>query len=337
MRSMTTLKDIASMIGVSVTTVSKSLRNHPDISLKKKEQILEAARKLNYIPNATARHLRKQKTNIICVMISDNTNPYYASFLKSVEEVASAHDFFTIMSNSNEIPSSEISFIANLRSLNAAGVIITPALDGKESIKLLRSSGVPFVIANRYVTRNKDNYVVADDEEAGYMATNYVLNIRGNSDVLFLGPSRQVSSAQDRVEGYERAMRERSMRIDSENIISGVFTQEQAYSAAKVVIYKHRPPYSIVCYSDYIASGVCKALSESGVLVPKEVGIVGIDNIGLFSFIHPSLTTVEIPKEEIGRRSAELLFRLIEKGENEESIADEQIVLKPTLIVRESV
>ena len=325
------------MIGVSVTTVSKSLRNHPDISAQKKKEIIEAARKLNYIPNATARHLRKQKTNIICVMISDNTNPYYASFLKCVEEVASARDFFTIIFNSNEIPAREISFIANLRSLNAAGVIITPALDGIESIKMLRGSGIPFVLSNRYISRDQDNYVIADDEEAGYIATSYILESRARNNVLFLGPSREVSSAKERFEGYKRAMEECSMPINSENIISGVFTQEQAYAAAKIVIDKHRPPYSIVCYSDYIASGVCKALSESRFSVPEEVGLIGIDNIELFSFIHPSLTTVEIPKEEIGRISAELLFRLIENRENDEKMIDERIVLKPKLIVRESV
>lgn len=337
MKGMPTLKDIASMTGVSVTTVSKSLKNHPDISAKQKKKILEVAKELNYVPNATARSLRKQKTNLICVMISDNTNPYYARFLKSVEEEASAHDFFTIIFNSDEIPAREVPFIANLRGLNVAGVIITPALDGKESIKMLRNSDIPFVISNRYVIRNKDNYVVADDEEAGYLATSHVIERRKRDDILFFGPTREVSSAKERYDGYIRALKATGMIPDVGNIVSGVFTQEQAYLAAKAIISKRRPPYSIVCYSDYIASGVCKALNESGIQVPKEVGLVGIDDIELFSFTHPSLTTVRIPKEEIGKRSVGLLFRLIEHREKDKRMDDEQIVLKPELIVRESV
>lgn len=332
MEKVTTLKDIAKRLGVSITTISKALNNHPDISAKRREQILELVSEMRYFPNTIAKNLRKRSTRFIGLIISDNTNPYYARLIKGAEEEITSRNYHTIIFNTNEDPACEVEFIKDLLSIKVAGVIITPAKGNPESVKILKDFNIPYVLANRYLKRNEDNYVIADDVKAGYLATDYLIKKRFKK-VIFINGFEDITSAVDRGIGYKNALRDNNLSYLKSQIYSGIINNTEGYNITKnKVLLDHKPPFSILCYSDYIASGVIKCLSEMGLKIPDDIAIMGIDNIELFSFFHPGLTTVSIPKFQIGKESVKMLFNLIENPD----YPDNRIVLESKLIIRET-
>ena len=185
MKRVTRLKDLAEGLGVSITTVSKALNDHPDISAKRKKEILDYAKEVNYIPNQVARSFRQQRTKMIGIVISDNSNPFYARVIRGIEETLSVHGYHCVVMNSHEDVDKEIQFIGELRGLNVAGVILTPASGNKKSRELLKNYDIPYVLVNRNIEKDEDTYVVLDDEQAAYMTARHLCSY-GNDKIFFL-------------------------------------------------------------------------------------------------------------------------------------------------------
>lgn len=342
MKKVTRLKDLAEGLGVSITTVSKALNDHPDISPRRKKEILEYAKKVNYVPNQLAKNFRQQKTKIIGIIVSDNSNPFYARVIRGIEETLSVHGYHCLVMNSHEDVEKELQMIKELRSLNVAGVLLTPASGNHESCALLQQYGINYVLVNRYVEEGKDTYVVLDDYQAAYMATKHLCSY-GNEKVFFLNFIASVSSAQKRLEGYCQALRECGSEYDSGWVTFGCINQTDGYEVMKGILEKNKPPFSVLCYSDYIAIGAMCAIQERGYNMPHEIAVMGNDDIGILSFVKPRLTTIGVPKMRMGIKSAELLLEMIHKKEMLEEENSEiaeyspvQIVMKPELIIRET-
>lgn len=326
------LKDIAKKLGVSITTVSKALNDHPDISEDRKEQILELVSEMKYIPNTIAQNLRKRSTKFIGLIITDNTNPYFARLIKGAEEEIAKHNYHTIIFNTNENPDRELEIIKDLLSINVAGVIITPVQGSSSNIKILRDFKIPFVLANRYIKKDEDNYVIADDAKAGYIATDYLIK-KGNNKIIFINGYEDLTSAVERKAGYMKALEDNELDYLESQVYSNIIDNTSGYEIVKKkVLAEHKPPYAVLCYSDYIASGVIKCLFENNLEIPNDISVMGIDNIKLLSFSYPSLSTVSIPKFQIGTESARMLFNLINNTDSK----DNQLVLNSKLIVRDT-
>ncbi len=327
-----TLKDIAEKSGVSITTVYKALNNHPDISEKRKEQIIETAIQMKYVPNIIASNLRKKTTKFIGLIVSDNTNPYYAKVIKGVEEVLASCNYKTIIFNTDESIEKEISFVNELVSIRVAGVIITPAKGNIESTKILKEFKIPYVLANRYIDKDKDNYVIVDDLKAGYIAAEYLIKNRYKK-IIFINSFEQISSARNRYLGCINALKDNNISPKNCKQYQRILDQSDGYNITKnKILLENKPPFSIICYSDYIASGVIRCLLELNVEIPNEISVMGIDNTAILSFSHPGISTVSIPKLEIGKRSAEMLYNLIRN----ENVKKNRIILEPKLVIRES-
>lgn len=326
MKKRVTLKDIAEELNVSVTTISKAINNHPDISTVRRQQVIELLEKRNYIPNYMAKNLRGFDSKFIGLIVSDNTNPYYAMAIKGVESVLSKHGFFTLIFNTNEQISTECNFVREMLGIGIAGVLITPAMGNTESLDILSSNSIPYVCLHRYASKGKGPYVVADDVEAAYLGTKYLLE-KYKRPVILINASRVISTAQNRFEGYCKALSEEGLAFNPELVIENVITQSQGYETAKELIKKVRKNISIICYSDYVATGVIMCLIESNIRIPQDITLVGIDGISMFSYIYPGLTTVHLPKFELGAIGAELLLNLI-NGQKE---IETKISLKPAL------
>lgn len=327
-----TLKDIAEKLHLSITTISKALNGHPDIPEARRNEILDLVEKMNYVPNTMAKSLRNKKTKFIGLVVSDNSNPYYARVIKGVEEFLFGQGYQTLIFNNNEDVKKELFFIKELRSINVAGVILTPALGNQDSVEILKKFKIPYVLANRYLDRNRDNYVIVNDFQAGYIGTKHLLGKRFKK-VLFINGNEHISAARERFEGYLSAMNEAGVTVGSDWVYNNGITQENGYKIAKTILKKHSRPFSLMCFSDYVAIGAMKAIFETGTKIPQEVAVMGIDDIDLFSFIHPGLTTVYVPKKELGLRSAELLIGLIKEPEK---VKGRKIILEPKLVIRDS-
>lgn len=332
MKEATTLKDIAKKLGVSITTISKAINNHPDISEKRRNQILKTISDMKYLPNTIAKNLREKSTKFIGLVVSDSANPYYAQLIKGAEDEIAGQNYHTMMFNTNENPDKEVTIINELISIKAAGVIITPAMGNNKSIKILKDFNIPYVLANRYIKKDEDNYVIADDLRAGYLATDYLCT-KGSKKIIFINGFDSISTARDRYLGYIKALKKNKIVFDKKLICNGVIDQHGGYVITKEKILPfHKPPFSILCYSDYIATGAIKCLIENDKKIPEDVAVMGIDNTELFSFSYPGLSTVKIPKFMIGKESAKLLFNLIK----DPKYSGNHIILEPELKIRDS-
>ena len=331
----TTLKDIAKVAGVSVTTVSKVLKNHEDISEKTKNVIRNLCREMNYIPNTNASNLRKKTSNLISIMICNNSNPFYDELIKSVQEELTKNGFISLIYISRENEDMEQMYIRQLKGLNVSGVLITPA--SEKSILLLRDLDIPYVLLGRYVDKEKDSYVVPDDEQGGYLATKHCLDQNPHAPVYLFLAGKQVSTSQELCNGYCRALEEKNIKLNfSETIFFNAYDNYNASQIADKIIKKAKPPYSFVCESDFVASGVIKALQDARIKIPEEAKVVGIDNLTLFSFMHPQLTTIDIQIQEIGKSGVNILRSMISKKKRKQNASAKHVILPVKLIKRES-
>ena len=334
-----TLKDIAEELQVSVTTVSKAINKHPDISVARRKQIMQLLEERRYVPNIMAKNLRSAKTRFISLIVSDNTNPYYAKVIKGVEAVLSRQGYHTIISNNNENPQVETNLLNEIISINVAGVLITPALGNGESIKVLAENNVPYVLLHRYIDKDHDNYVVADDEKAAYIGTRYLVEKHG-SCVGFINANQSISTAYNRLSGYKKALEESGIPFNENFVIENVFNQDDGYKAASLAVERMgNGRFSLLCYSDYIAVGVMHGIREQNLAIPKDVAIMGIDGIEMFSYFYPGLSSVHLPKYELGVKAAELLLEMIEYRNSEDYSESEdqretRIICDPSLEIK---
>ncbi len=329
-----TLKDIAAVLGVTPMTVSKALNDHPDISAARKREIFEMAKQMNYVPNAIAKNLRTNSSKLIGVIVADNSNPYFANTLKGIEQEFSSNNYHTVIFNSNENPEKERMFIDDLRSLSVAGILISPALGNKENVSILQNIHIPFVLFSRYINKDTDAYVIADDINAGFLATEHLLSTRGEK-IFFINSNMEVSTAWDRLEGFKKAFKKRGLPVNEHNIFFDAIDISDGYSVTKKILGRHKPPFSLLCYSDYIAIGALQALYEEKLKIPQDVALMGIDNIEYSAFTNPKLSTISLPTLQIGTSSARLLIKMI-KSKNDMDIMSKQIILTPHLLIRDS-
>ncbi len=341
MKKVTRLKDLAEGLNVSITTVSKALNDHPDISAKRKKEILDYAKQMNYMPNQVAKSFRQQKTRLIGVIFSDNTNPFYARVIRGIEDVMFRNGYHCILMNSYEDAKKEAQFIDELRGLNVAGVLLSPAAGRGDSIRLLERYDIPYVLVNRYVEKGKNTYVALDDYLAGYLSAKHLCSY-GNKEIFFLNFIPEVSSAKEREAGYRQALKECGIAVRPEWIINGCRNQNDGYEAVKKILETVRPPISIMCYSDNIAIGAVCAIQERRYMLPYDVALVGNDDIALVSFLSPRFTTIGVPKLRMGRKGAELLIERIRAKEKADEMdeecawEDQQILMRPKLLIRET-
>ncbi len=335
MRKLVTLKDIAERAGTSINTVSKALRDHPQVSEKKKKEILQLVEEMHYIPNIAAKNLRRRKTNFIGLIVSDNTNPYFAYIINVVQQKLKEQKYYTLIFNNNENIEDELGIIREMCGLNVEGVLLTPALGNEKSAALLRKYNIPYVLMNRYIEKGKDNYVVADDEKAGYLATRHML-ARKPRQTMFINYFDSVSTAVDRQKGYERALKEYGITPDPKWVSHGCMGKDEGFEAMSKMLLTEKAPFSVLCYNDYIALGALSALYGYQYKIPEEVAVMGIDNAECYFIGSYGLSTVNIPIQEIAEKSVELLMCLIIAQGEKKKIKPSQIMVDPGIVVRQT-
>ena len=335
-----TMKDLAAELGVSVTTISKAINNHSDISPARRKQILDLLEKRHYVPNSMARDLKYARSKFISLIVSDNTNPFFAQVVRGVESVMRENGYQTIISNTNEDPETETKAVQDLLALNIAGALITPAKGDSKSVQILESNGVPTVLIQRYLQADSHNYVVVDDVKAGYLATKHLIEHHGPRVYMF-NSFKNVSASMDRLAGYQKAHKECCVPYAENRVFHELLNANDGYEAAGKLFDQIRPDdggISILCFSDYIAMGVLQMASERNLRVPEDVAIMGIDGISYFSHVYPGLSTVYLPKFQLGARAASLLLEMIRENEQddpeEESQQPHHIILEPRLQIR---
>lgn len=305
------IKDVAKEAGVSISTVSRVLNNIDIVNSDTKQKVLKAIEKLNYRPNIVARSLKTQKTRTIGIIIPDISNQFYAEIVRGAEDVSNIYNYNVILCNTDLNCKKEEEYIHVLEEKMVDGIIYMSRFLQSNILTLLKEIKTPIVLVE---TRDKDKVfpsVTIDNEKAAYDAVNYLLK-RGNTKIGYLGLSSDILNANSiRYLGYKAALKDASIKLDNEIIRFIELNAKDGYLAMKDIIKKGKNPDAIFCASDDVAMGAINALRDEGMNVPKDMDIIGFDNIYASSIFYPKITTVAQPMYDMGSVGMRMLIKII--------------------------
>ena len=330
-----TIKDIAKKLGVSVTTVSRALRDHPDVNAETRKLILEIANELDYQPNTIAQNLVKKKSNTIGIIIPGLIINFYASAISGIQKKASESGYNIVISQSNESYELELANINTLISNRVDGLIISVSSETKNTdhIKKIIDRHIPVVLINRDVEEVNADKVIIDDFEGAYYAVSHLIS-EGCTRIAHIAGPRHLSTAVNRYKGYAKALMDHGIPLREELVSYNNLSKEDGINMLKSLIKQKEVPDAIFAFNDATAMGTIKALHELGLKIPRDIALAGFSNEPLAELIEPSLTTVEQPTFELGLHAAEMLIKRI--NNKDENLSPRLKVLKPKLIIRKS-
>ncbi|NRQ30266.1 LacI family DNA-binding transcriptional regulator [Nonomuraea sp. NN258] len=321
---MPTIYDVARQAGVSAATVSRVLNGRQSVDPDMVARVLAAVRELGYRPNAVARNLRRSRTTLWAVIISDIGNPFFTATVRGIEDVAQQAGYSVVLCNSDENPAKEETYVAAALSEQMAGVIIASAGSGKAAKALLESS-IPVVAIDRKLPRGEVDTVVVDNEAGAREATEHLLGAGYRRVACITGPEG-VSTADLRLRGYASAMPGEPL------VVRADFREQGGYDAMSALLSGPDRPDAVFVANNLMAVGALRCLAEHDVNVPGEMGLVGFDDIPWADLVRPSLTTVAQPTYELGRMAARLLVDRIASPSGKPST----VVLPAELHARQS-
>lgn len=326
---MATIKDVARLAGVALSTASYALSGDHRVSAKTREKVLEAARQLNYHKNGFAMDLKRSRTNTIALILADLSGPFYSELIRSVQEVALSNGYDLIACSSmGERDSTAVRF---LREKRVDGAVVLAYNMTDEVLHASAGPNFPIIAMDRVISGEGLVSIIVDGESGGYEATRYLID-KGHRKVAYIsGPSNSFANSL-RYQGFLRAMKEAGLEEQAKWRLSGGFIRDGGYKATKMMLMQGELPTAIFYGNDEMAIGGLKAFEEGGIRVPEDISIIGFDDIELTEFIQPPLTTIRQPMYESGSLAGHLLFQML----NGESV-NESYKLNVQIIERQSV
>jgi LacI family transcriptional regulator len=332
-----TIKDIARELGISPSTVSRALKDHPDISTETKKAVNALAEKLNYQPNIVALNLRQKKTNTIGVIIPEIVHFFFSTVISGIEDIAYQAGYNVILAQSNESYQREVTDMKALFNSRVDGMLLSLSRETTnfDHIESIISKGVPIVFYDRMYNSPTSSKVIVDDYAGAKEAVLHMID-QGCNRIAHLMASPNLMISADRLKGYEDALKERNIKLNKELIIdcpSGSF--EEGKRAIKKALDMPNPPDAIFATNDPMAMGAMMAIKEKGMKIPQDVAVVGFSNWFFGELMEPSLTTVDQPGFEMGQEAARMLIKQIEMKDKGDPVLETKI-LKTKLVIRNS-
>ena len=335
---MVTLKQIAEELGISITTVSKALKEYPDVSKKTRKLVRETASLLNYKPNSFAVNLRTKESKTIGLIIPEIVHHFFSSVIKGIISQAEKKGYLVITLQSNESYELEKKQIDLLLNKRVDGILISLAngtADYKHITEVI-SQETPIVMFDKIAKVVKCSKVIIDDRKAAYKATQHLINIGCKRIAHFRGPLLPQNSI-DRFLGYKQALIDNNLQYDPTLVyLLDDMSFEEGKFYAKQLLKNHNDVDGIFINTDLVAIGAISELNNLGVKVPEQINVIGFSNWFMASVISPSLTTVNQPGFEMGKKAFKLLFKEIKNKKKKKVIGYKDVVLETDLIFRES-
>jgi DNA-binding LacI/PurR family transcriptional regulator len=324
-----TSDDVASLAGVSQSTVSRVFAGSANVSEKKKKKVLDAAEKLGYQPNAIARGLSTRKTKMIGIVVRDFSNPFYSEVFSKFYQKLSAIGYHLIFVNSKgeEIQEDEI---AQLTDYHVEGVIITDSLLSSSAANRFLRKQIPVILFNRYSKDSKSSAVYCDNYLAGRQIATYLVEL-GYTKFAFISGPLGTSTTIDRKKGFEEVLSE--SRIDELLVESGDYTFESGFRCAQQLMANPKKVDCIFCANDITALGAMEAARVMNLKIPEDLAIVGFDDIPMASWPSYSLTTWQQPIGQMVESAIRILLNQIDGKINEPQTE----MIKGHLVIRNSV
>lgn len=328
------LKDIAKALNLSISTVSRALKDHPDVKPETIKAAKQLAEFLHYTPDANALSLRNRRSKIIGYITPEISSFFFPSVLKGIEEIADKKGYNVMILQSNESYEKEVSCTEALLSKNVDGLIISVTKETNvfPHFALAKMGGVPIVFIDKVPNNYEGDKISVDGEEGTFKAIEYLINAGYKKIAIGLG-NPNISISQNRLNGYLRALEKYKLPVNHDYIYNSNNTEEAEYLTNKILELPS-PPDSIFSISDQVVAGVMIAVNKKMLKIPEQIAILSFSDEPFCNMFNPPLTTITPMGYEMGKESAQLLITRIESKET--NFTPEVKKLKAELIIRKS-
>ena len=331
--SQATIKDIAKALGISPSTVSRALKDHPDISPKTRRAVKELAEKLHYEPNAIALSLRSRSSKTIGVIIPEIVHYFFSSVISGIEEIAYQEGFTVVICQSNEDYEKERNIIHTLMSKRVDGILVSVSktTTNFDHFLELQESKIPVVFYDRVLNIPNSDRVIVDDYNGAYKAVEHLIKM-GCRRIAHLATSQELLIGRNRKNGYLQALKDNNIETDEE-IILRCDTDKHAIKCIPYILSLQKKVDGIFAVNDLTAITAMSIIKRSGYKIPEDIAVVGFSNSVYSSMTDPPLTTIEQQGTELGRKAISLLLDRIKT----EDVIDTRVEqIRTDLIVRGS-
>ncbi len=334
-RGQITIKDLARKLNLSTSTVSRALRDLPDVSEKTKKKVRLLAKELDYEPNSIALSLVTKRTNTVGIMIPGFIIHFYSSAISAIQKHLMESGFNVIICQSGEDYKTEVNNVHALLSSRVDGIICSISRDTKDTdhLKQIQRKGIPLIMFNRVCHELNVSKVLVNDYGGARDAVEHLVT-QGCKRIAHIAGPAGLQITNNRLKGYTDILKLHNMEIDQDLIVECDFTMESGMEGMKHLLSLSSPPDAVFAVCDAAAFGAMRVIKEAGIRIPEDIAIVGFTNEPLAELVDPPLTTVAQPTYDIGRTAARLFLEQI-RLEPEDRFPETRI-LKTELMVRDS-
>jgi LacI family transcriptional regulator len=329
-----TLQDIANKLNLSVVTISKALRNHPDISIKTTKLIKKVAEEMGYMPNIMARNLSARKSNTLGLVLPKIAHHFFGAIIESVYDLAFQQNYETILTVSQENAERERKHLLTLLSMKVDGIIISVTQETKDLsvFEMIERRGVPVIFIDR-VPEGADNYniVKVDDYGGAYKAIEHAVNL-GYRKIAHFGGVTNINIGRDRMRGFIDAMNNFGVELRKDWIFEGGYSENSGYEFFMKLYRENNLPELILAVTYPVALGIYMAAKEVGMTIPNDIDVICFGNAKVQNFLSPPLSCIDQPTDLISKNAIDIMMKKIDDHDNE--IKPQQIVLDTSLVLR---
>ena len=329
---MATIKDVARLAGVSVATVSRVINNSPKASEASRQSVGAAMETLNYHPNANARALAQQSTETVGLVVGDVSDPFFGAMVKAVEQVAYNTGNFLLIGNGYHNLHKERQAIEQLIRHRCAALGAHAKMIPDDELASLMQQIPGMVLINRILPGFEQRCVALDDRYGAWLATRHLIQ-QGHTRIGYLCSNHAISDAEDRLQGYWAALKESDLPCNDRLVTFAEPDESGGEQAITELLGRGRNFSAVACYNDSMAAGAMGVLNDNGIDVPREISLIGFDDVLISRYVRPRLTTVRYPIVTMATQAAELALALAEHRPPPEITH----LFSPTLVRRHSV
>ena len=326
-----TIVEVAAQAGVSFGTVSRVINNDIHVKKETRERVLQTMQRLGFVANRQARSLAGGKSNSVGVLVPDLGTGYIGEIIRGIDTELSLTGLDLILYTTHRTASKEANYVANLATGMVDGLLLVLPRSPADFVGNLTRRKFPFVLIDHQGAGCDCPAVGATNWQGGYNATEYLIKL-GHKRIGFITGSMDLGCALDRLAGYRSALRTYHIPEAPELVYEGTFFQPDGYAGASALLDLPAPPTAIFASNDVMAMGCMDAVRNRGLRIPDDVSIIGFDDIPQSAMVHPALTTIRQPLEQMGRVATQMLLDRIKNPE----IVSNRIELPTELIIRES-
>lgn len=327
-----TMKDVADKAGVSTATVSRALMNPEKVSAKTRQKIEQAVTAVGYSPHTTARNLKRNESRTILTIVPDICDPFFSDIFRGIEETAAEHGYLVLIADCAHQHQKEKKFVDLIAAKQIDGMLLLGADLPFDACKEEQRNLPPLVMINEFSSKLALPTVHIDNLTAAFEAVHYLLQHLGHRRIACIAGPRHLHLSQYRLQGYIQALRRSGIAVDNQYIIHGDFTYDTGVNGL-ITLMKHPfPPSAVFCHNDTMAIGVLSQAKKMGLSIPRDISIIGFDDIVQAQYCSPPLTTVAQPRYQLGREGMLLLLEQL----HGHRIHSSSRLLTSELVIRES-